>query len=212
MIPNRFYLFLSSLPYVQLISQDEADRRGRIYDKYMSSFLFNLNNGTYSAVPAMFSIPPCFIWHISASTWRDLTLHASVFDLDRLRGGRDTEREQDSLRQPLGQSQLLRKRQVWLLSLGMKWRCIIIFFHLKRHRFDKIWLVVFIAVVMVNGDHRIGIFAKRAIQQGEELFFDYRYSVMFTRASGKRLDFTLFFHVCFLYSFCIHCTSWSVRF
>ncbi|KAK8968355.1 Histone-lysine N-methyltransferase CLF [Platanthera guangdongensis] len=109
----------------ELISHREADKRGKIYDRENSSFLFNLNDQASSPITRM-------LFRLSIRSTD--AIYSVQFVLDAYRKG-------DKLK-------------------------------FANHSPDP---NCYAKVIMVAGDHRVGIFAKERIGAGEELFYDYRY-------------------------------------
>ncbi|KAJ1425651.1 Tesmin/TSO1-like CXC domain [Sesbania bispinosa] len=117
----------------ELISHREADKRGKIYDRANSSFLFDLNDQACISHHLHFSLNiGC-----SISSLIDLSF---LYVLDAYRKG-------DKLK---------------FANHSSNPNC-----------YAKVSPEVL--VMLVAGDHRVGIFAKEHIDASEELFYDYRY-------------------------------------
>lgn len=153
----------SVIPSLQIISQDEADRRGKVYDKYMCSFLFNLNNGKQTVGSKNDKSEP----EVTS------TAESATRNVPRVFFSQQT-----SSLMPPGKATKSALPTILSTPTAMqKVTCV----EARRRRDEPrrresqfLLTLLCSAVMMVNGDHRIGIFAKRAIQTGEELFFDYR--------------------------------------
>ena len=139
------------------LSQNEANRRGKIYDKLKCSFLFNLNDQCVLR----------FVFIISLTTqiytrFRSLSLSSNSFARRTFDGG--------GLRIRSHFSHTLKTYLFRYVVDATRKGCKIKF---ANHSSDP---SCFCKVLLVDGDHKIGIFAKREILAGEELHFDYAYS------------------------------------
>lgn len=146
------YLFPSSLLLRVcscMPSQEEADRRGRVYDKCNSSYLFNLNQE----------------WVLDARhRWAGKRGSMMVDDeaVCTWRRGPALEGSKHAAR--LVSSYCKRLARAPVPRRGNKLR-------FANHSSEPNCKA---RILMVDGDHRVGIYAARDIEPGDELSYDYR--------------------------------------
>ncbi|GAB4830582.1 hypothetical protein Ancab_020348 [Ancistrocladus abbreviatus] len=112
----------------ELVSHREADKRGKIYDRANSSFLFDLNDQ-----------------------------HDTVGERKRLLGAYESMMEDAVF-----------PSKLWVLDAYRKGDKLKFANHSSNPN-------CYCKIMLVGGDHRVGIYAKEHIEAKEELFYDYRY-------------------------------------
>lgn len=148
----------------EIVSQAEANRRGVVYDKRKINFLFNLDEGSlrearHGSAPRASVLAPRGVSLAARLRGEDYVVDATRKGNKIRFANHSTNPNCEARGTPRAPAAAQRRHA-----------------RVRAHDGGAA------TVMLVNGEHRIGIFARQDMAAGEELLFDYRY----TRVGGGK--------------------------